>query len=199
MSRLAINLRHSRERDPASIVADGAIMTQGVADGKLVPVIILDTSERSDVEEVTTAHEQLLSAGDVKTAWLRQSWRNRSELRLMLHFLQPVECVVIVAFPLAKYAAFVDQIVHNEALYLQPGRPGDRLKNTFHNPKVFVEIDCEQFRPTWNRIFEREAAKELRRRGMRRREAKAATPELIQEMREFTLRRMGEYSAENTE
>ena len=59
MNRLALNLRHSGEREPVPIVADGAIMSKGVADGKLVPLLIIDTTERPDIEEVASYSEHV--------------------------------------------------------------------------------------------------------------------------------------------
>lgn len=193
MTRVAIELRHRGEREPVPIVSDAAIMSRGIADGKLIPLVILDTTQRPDIDEIVQVHQHVGAGGDVETAWLRQSWRNRGELRLMLHFIQPVTCVVLLNFELQRFAGFIDQIVHNEAIYIQPGRAGDRLKNTLTSPRIIVEIDCENFRPTWDRIFERAAAKNLRRRGMTSRRAKEAAGELMREWREFTLRRMGEY------
>jgi hypothetical protein len=193
--KIAISLRHPREREPVPIVADGAIMTEGVADGKLLPLIILDTSARPDIEDLVLAHQDPNVSGDVTTSWLKQSWRDRSELRLLLEFVQPVACVGVVAFNLSRYAGFVDQIVQNEGLYIQLGRPGDRLKNTLTAPRMVVEIDCDDFRRFWEPIFLREAAKKLRPGGMRERDVKAAAPQFVQEWRAFTAKQMAEYRA----
>lgn len=52
--------------DPADvvpIVADGAIASQ-VADGRMTPLVIIDTTDRPDVEELVRLHNHL-SPGDV--------------------------------------------------------------------------------------------------------------------------------------
>jgi hypothetical protein len=195
--KFAIGLRHPRERQPVPIVSEAAIMSRGIADGKLLPLIILDTRERPDIDDVVTAHQNPDASGDVNASWLKPSWLDRSEMRLLLEFVQPVACVVIVAFELRHYAGFVDQIVQNEGLYIQPGRPGDRLKNTLAAPRMIVEVNCDFFRPFWEPIFLREAAKKLRRDGMRVRDAKTAAPQFVQEWRAFTTKQMAEYGADN--
>src|SRR6476659_8470281 len=118
--KLAISLRQ-RERQPVLIVSDAAIMSRGIADGKLLPLVILDTRERPDIDEVVAVHQKPDASGDVNASWLKPSWLERSEIRLLLEFVQPIACVVIIAFNLRHYAGFVDQIVQNEGLYIQPG------------------------------------------------------------------------------
>jgi hypothetical protein len=192
---ITITFRHPREREEVPIVADGAIMSEGIADGKLLPLIILDTTNRPDIDEVVSAHQNADVSGDVDTSWLKRSWRDRSHLRLLFEFIQPVACTAIVSFELRRHAPFVDQIALNEGLYIQPGRPGDRLKNTLGSPRMVVEVNCEHFRPFWEPMFLREAAKKLHRDGMRMRDAKRAAPQLVTEWREFSLKQMAEYLA----
>jgi len=43
-----IDLSHEREKDAVRIVADGAIAHPGIGDGRLIPLVILDTSVRPD-------------------------------------------------------------------------------------------------------------------------------------------------------
>lgn len=193
---ISIPLRHPRERQAVPIVSDAAIMSEGIADGRLLPLLILDTTERPDIDEVVLAHQDPNTSGDVNSSWMKQSWRNKSELRLVLEFVRPVGCVAIIAFDLRQYAGFVDQIVQNEGLYIQPGRPGDRLKSTLAAPRMVVEVNCDHFRPHWEPIFLREAAKYLSRRGMRAREAKTAAADFVQEWRSFTVKQMAEYRDE---
>src|ERR1700730_420478 len=63
-----IELSHEREKDALRIVADGAIAHSGVGEGRLIPLVILDTSSRPDLEEYIRVH-QYAGAGDVKCQW----------------------------------------------------------------------------------------------------------------------------------
>lgn len=44
--QVEVRLHHPREAHPVKIVADGAISTVGLRGGRLLPVLLLDTSER---------------------------------------------------------------------------------------------------------------------------------------------------------
>lgn len=57
------------ERQPVRIVADGAISTRRLSGGRLIPVVILDTSERPDIEELIRVHATIDRPGDAKTQW----------------------------------------------------------------------------------------------------------------------------------
>src|SRR3989442_15728179 len=48
-------------------------------------------------------------------------------------------------FDIEKYGGLVDQIIHSEGVYIQPGRPGDRLSTTFDNPRVLAEVTSRAF------------------------------------------------------
>jgi len=64
-------LKHEWEGVPARIVSDAAVMTAGVADGKLVPLVIIDASERPDLEELVRV-QQHITTGDVGVQWGRR-------------------------------------------------------------------------------------------------------------------------------
>ena len=52
------------QHHPVPILADAAIATEKIGNGKLIPVLILDTSERPDVAELIRIHAHL-PQGDV--------------------------------------------------------------------------------------------------------------------------------------
>ena len=57
-----IELRHEREKDALRIVAEGAIAHPGVAEGRLIPLVIVDSSSRPDLEEYIRIHSTLALA-----------------------------------------------------------------------------------------------------------------------------------------
>jgi hypothetical protein len=66
--RGCITVHKEEEKRPVRIVADGAIAAGPIGDGRLIPLLILDTTERSDLEEFIRVH-QFLSPGDVNFQW----------------------------------------------------------------------------------------------------------------------------------
>jgi hypothetical protein len=182
------------EATPLPIVADAAIGAVSVADGRLIPVLIVDTSERPDIDQLVRAH-QYIAPGDVDTTWMR----NRDKVRLdsvslLCEFKRPVKCVVILEFPLPEKVAVVDLIVGSEAMYLQPGKPGDRIAATLDNPKIIADVSSLDFRPTWDRILTKVVENQFRSRGLRGKQAREAARELIQRDRELWTVRVGDFA-----
>lgn len=187
--RYAVSLNHSREAEAVPIVSDAVMLSVGVAEGRAIPVLLLDTSARPDIDDVVRAHEHF-GPGDAKTSWASAGLFDRRHLRLIVEFERPQRCVIILQFDISAQGGVVDQIVQSELMYLQPGRPGDRLKDTMDNARVTLEVPSEQFRPQWDAMWRREAARFFKRHGMSRREVSTAVDNLIAEWRTVWARRM---------
>lgn len=185
---VVLQLNHEHERLVAPIVADGAIATAGVGDGRIIPVVILDTSARSDIDAAIEA-QAYTPQGDVKVQWGRLPGRDGT-LTLNLTFVRPAETFVIVEFDLAKnHGILVEQVLESRGLYIQAGRPGDRLKNDLSRPKVLAEIPDTGFRPLWEKIYLDHTAKMFRERGMSRPAAKRAARFAVGEIQSIAAAR----------
>jgi hypothetical protein len=185
-----IKVTQEREKDALRIVADGAIATVGVGEGRLIPLVILDTSSRLDFEEYIRVH-QYVGAGDVKCQW-GQLIGHDNTVALVLSFLRPAELVVIVEFDLQKHhGVLVEQVLGSKALYIQAGREGDRLKDDVNVPKVILEVPDTGFgRKFWDKIYSRYTAAKMREGGLSRADAKRAAKETIAELRKLGTVRM---------
>lgn len=186
-----IELSHEREKDALRIVADGVIGHAGVGEGRLIPLVILDTSNRPDLEECIRVH-QYVGAGDVKCQW-GQLIGHHNTVALILSFIRPAELVVIVEFDLQRHhGVLVEQVLGTKALYIQAGREGDRLKHDVNLPKVILEVPDTGFRRKfWDKIYSRYTTAQMRERGLNRADAKRAAKESIVELRKLGTVRMG--------
>src|SRR4051794_24749846 len=108
MPKLTIDLNDPSEQVPIPIVAEGIMLAVGIADGCAIPVLILDTTNRPDVDALVAAHA-VFGTGDVTTAWVSPGWRKRDRVRLLLAFHQPHRCVVVLDIDLETYGGVVDQ------------------------------------------------------------------------------------------
>ena len=190
MRKVAIPLNDPSEEQPVPIASDAMMLSVGIADGRAIPLLILDTTQRPDIETMVRAHEHL-GSGDVTCMWSSAGLLKRDHLKLVLVFQHPHPCVVIIDFRLVKYGGLVDQIVQNEVLYIQPGRPGDRLMNTMDNPRIMIEVPSASFRERWNQILAASMFRDWKKRGMPRREIKRRLPEFIAEWRQLSAQRIG--------
>ena len=156
-----IEVRHSYEAVPVPIIRHAAA-TLPEAMGQLAPILIVDTSNRPDIEEYVRIHEHS-PPGDVNVQWGRRL-DNRSTYRLILSVIRPVELVIIFDLPFPDAISVIDHITYVGKLCIQPGRPGDTLSGTFFGSKrVIMEIPDTGFRARWEkrvrRHFERKFAK----------------------------------------
>jgi hypothetical protein len=186
-----IELSHEREKDALRIVADGAIAHPGVGEGRLIPLVILDTSSRPDLEEYIRVH-QYVRAGDVKSQWGQLIGHNNT-VALVLWFSRPAELVAILEFELQRnHGVLVEQVLGSKALYIQAGREGDRLKHDVSLPKVILEVPDTGFgKKFWDKIYFQYTTAKMRERGMNRADAKRAAKESIKELRKLGTVRMG--------
>jgi hypothetical protein len=170
------------------IVADGALAMQPQSFGKLIPLLILDTRTRPDVDQLIVAHRHL-PPGDVTAQWAT-SLEATPEVFLELKFIRPVECHVRFAFDLRQYGGFVDAIVRAGLLYLQGGAPGDRLSTSAGAHRILVEVSSEGFQSVWEKYLHSSMRNHFRSRGMGRAAARGAAGELIAMMRELNSFRL---------
>ena len=160
-----------------------------MGEGRLVPLVIIDTSERPDIEELVRVH-QYTPPGDVKCQWGRLKGSGEGKISLILQFVRPAELILVLEFDVVRQGGLVDQILISKGLYILPGRDGDRLSNKLDAPKVLIEVPDTGFSKTWEDILYRHLAGDLRKSGLSRQQSKQSAREIIREWREFGHFRM---------
>jgi len=179
-----IRLRHPREAKPVKIVADAAISTVGLHGGRLLPVLLLDTSDRPDVAELIRVHESL-GPGDVKAQWGRLKDRENT-VALFLNFVRPVEVFMVLEFDIARQGILVEQALTGKGIYITQAEDAeDRLTKNFNRTKVIVEIGDTGFRETWDDLFYKHVVNDFRNKGLNRSDSRRAARMAIEEFRKF--------------
>lgn len=173
---------------PIPIVADAGIATCTTGEGRIIPLVIIDTSARPDIENLVRAHEKL-PPGDAEIRW-GQFKESKDKIALIIQFKRPSEAMLILEFNINNQGGLIDFILKAKALYIQPGREGDRFVATMENSRILVEIPEIGFQDVWKDIWQEAIIKELRKRGLSRTEAKVASRECISSMREISTFRM---------
>ena len=181
--QVEIPIKHPWEAQPARIINDAAVATVGVGNGRLIPLVIIDSAGRPDIEELVRVHEHL-PPGDVKVQWgdLKSA---PGGIALLLRFTRPAEVLLVLNFDIVRQGGVVDQILSSRALYLQPGREGDRLSNTLDAKRIRIEVPETGFSKTWDGILFKHLVKDFRRRGLPKHQAKEATKGVIEEWRKI--------------
>jgi hypothetical protein len=184
----SIPMNSAEEARAVHIVGDAAIATVGVGHGRLIPLIIIDTTNRPDLAEVIEAQAHL-PAGDLVVQWGLLP-KHHDHIALALKFQRPTERGAIVEFDIAKQGILVEHILQSSALYIQAGKVGDHLKHDVNRPKMLIEVPDTGIRALWDKLYFDAVLKRARKDGLDRRGAKEAARAYIGQIREIARFRM---------
>jgi len=76
----------------------------------MIPLLMIDTSLRPDIETMVLAHKHSVP-GDVMSASSIPSRLDTSHVSLVLVQTKPSQCVVLLEFSVAEQGGIVDQII----------------------------------------------------------------------------------------
>ncbi len=170
------------------IVSDGAIATYAIGDGRMIPVLIVDCTEKVELRDHIYAHEES-EAGDVTVTWATLK-RDKAKVALLLEFSKPSVLEVVLQFNIKNQGGLVDGILHSNALYLQPADSGMKVAEGLGKPKILVEIPDTGFLPDWEKLYTHFLVKRFKRSGLSKKDAINAAKEHKSELRELWCRRM---------
>jgi hypothetical protein len=168
---------------PIQIVADAAIATHIVGDGRFVPLVILDTTKRQDVAELIHLQEKV-PPGDVISAWGAILDGPKDHLALFLHFQRPMEISIALNFDLRRQGSVVELALRARAIYLQAGKPGDRLSANFDASRMIAELGGFLPPKRWDELWTQAVKNRLRFEGFSNGKAKKVAASFVEEMRE---------------
>ena len=107
--RGAVLVQHPAEAEPVPIVADASIARVDVGDGRMIPLLILDTSKRPDIEDMINAHRHMGGQGDVDVSWGRPNrFFDTGTVALLLTFTKPSRCLILLQLDIGQYGGVVD-------------------------------------------------------------------------------------------
>ena len=170
------------------IVSDASITSLHIANGKNIPLIIVDTMVYPEIERAILAHASVQN-GHIRTIWGKST--DDKFITLQFALVDPIPIEFFVAFNIKKQGGLVDLIIHSQLLYIQPGKPRDRLSNTLDSPRLMVEVPSTHFLSEWKLIFQRAMTKHFREMGLNKKDAKNAAFDFYKEwdiMRNFRMK-----------
>jgi hypothetical protein len=182
--KVELRVVHAHETGPVKIVADAAMSTAGQHGGRLLPVILIDTSDRPDIAELIRVHESL-GPGDVKVQWGKPEGKDhRGTVALFLTFIRPMEVFMILEFNVIGRGFLVEQILNGNGIYLAEAQGAeDRLHKNPSRARVLAEVPDTGFRDTWDNIFFKHLTQHFQRKGLNRSRARQSASSTIAELR----------------
>ncbi len=177
------------ERDYVRVANISLISSIGIADGKMLPVIFLDCSNRPDIEDLLINHSKLKdNYGKINTLFGRKSYIDNKFLYLVMMFKIPYECNVIAEFDINQHAAGIDLLVKNQVCYIQSNSKGNRIAETMNEPRVIIEVPSDQFTDEWEKIYFKVTTKRFTKKGYKKEKAKELARNMITELRKIDIR-----------
>ena len=178
------------------IVGTAAIATDGVSDGRAIPVMIIDCENHKEVLNLISNHPEM--PGDCVSCWgVKSSWFSPKDVFLSLIFTNPVDLEIILKFNLSKHHMIADGIVNARAVYLQTNILGDKFNSMemVHSEKILVEVPASTQLPNWDDILIKLLTKKVMKGGLKRKAARDTAYEHLTRSREFWGNRMEEHSS----
>jgi hypothetical protein len=157
---------------PINIVNDAGIANKDFDNGKLVPLLILDTTTRPDIDQLIENHGSI-DSGLASTSWTKTR-QSDNYISLLIQFSKPVLCTILLEFYISKYGGIIDSIIESQAMFIQAGRKGDRFITTQKAPRVLIQVPKPDgnFEIFWNELRKKSKIKEFRKLGYSKKDSK---------------------------
>lgn len=169
------------------ILSDGAIAKSDLADGRTIPVLVLDCAKHKELLNLIYLHENT-PPGDVTCTW----GANKKFVFLLMSFFRPSIVEVGVKFDIEKQWGLADGIVQSQGVYLQPSESGNKVVQGLSNPKLLIEVSPKSKLPDWDKRLETAIYQKMKREGLPRKMATKAAKESIKRVREIWCLRIGD-------
>lgn len=148
------------------VVASSTIACSGIADGRNIPVVFVESDERNKIDSILTMHE-IVKEGNCESTWGIAD--DKKNAILILDFKDPIEQKVILLFDIIKFGIVVSQIIYAQCLCLMVGNESSKLSLCFDDKNIFIEVPIDTFETNsfvtvWNATFRKTYAKHLKKK-----------------------------------
>jgi hypothetical protein len=177
--RIHFSVEHELETRPARIVSEPERVY--MRDGKLIPLVVIDTNERSDIDSLFASYTPE-TVGDVAIQWGRRDGAPQGTVTLNIQFIAPVKQFLMLDFEIVRQGLVVDGILRTRELYLQGVRSGD-ADTQVQSPKVRVVVPDTTFDGIWEELLIHELAQRSKALGATEHHARFLAQESIRRWR----------------
>lgn len=161
---------------------DGPGMSSsGIAGGRMVPVVRVNTQNYPAIDELVRLHEHFPD-GDVSSFWGTARGDNRRVI-LSLKFHRPSKTEFAISFSVPDQHVLIDLAIQSKAIYIEPLIAGKKGVENLDNPRIFIQVPASSFEDVWYPIYEKFIIKKLREGGYSRSEAPQKAKQLIRKWR----------------
>jgi hypothetical protein len=171
------------------IVSDGAMSIPSIAEGRVIPGLILDTNQDLEIRDLIEAHDHS-PPGDAEYNWSTKPFDSGS-LYLTVEFKSPIPFKFSIYFEIPRQNFLVDGVLKSRGFYLLAGSSFDKVSN-LSLKRIMCEVPDTGFSNTWESINTKSIIKRYRKQGLSKKEAERAAKRHIDSSREIWRFRQGD-------
>jgi hypothetical protein len=176
-------------RQVYQVVEDGAMSNAGLAEGRFIPVVVLNAPEGSELHDLIRIHQGL--TGDADSTWSQPlTLFSPKTYHLEIHFTKPMDCIFAIEFDIKTQFVIIDGIMQSNGVWIQTGKPGDKVSQDLVN-KVLIEIPNNGMEIRWEKRLHSEVKDTVTRKGKSKREINKIVAEKIKTFRTISNYRRG--------
>lgn len=170
-----------------SIQENGLVSVSKMADGRLIPAVVLNSKNGEELKDFLRAHVSSIAQGDVTTQWatpLSQFFKPKYWI-LSVNFSKPREFSFYIEFSLEKNFALIDAIFQSRGLYVLHGYPGDKISKRTSQDMVLMEIPDLNQDSKWSQTLREVLKDKYKKQKIPKRELNQEVERQIRKMREI--------------
>lgn len=145
----------------ATVSNIAALSSVGVANGRTIPVIILQPDEEHKIDAIINAHSGI-PGGNCESQW--GCTYDFNKILLRLEFTEPLAVKIIIPLDIIQNGAIIDQIIHTQCLFLMTGNPGMKLSQNLHKERILLEVPSREFADEWRKLYKKKYCKYLKKK-----------------------------------
>jgi|SRR3989339_271047 len=174
-----------------SYVEEGLISSENVGEGRMIPALVLDVGDNSDIKDLIKSHLSI-DSGDASMCWI-QDFYDRRFFILRIKFLKPMQIIFGIRFNIATDYSLIDGIIQSKGLYIKTGQKGDKISKSLDSDMILIEVPDTGVKRIWDEMLLNTLIKDFKKRKYSRKESKDMALNHISKMREmWKVRRLKE-------
>lgn len=161
-----------KKAENVPILKIGNLRQTLLMEGRVIASIVLDTTNRPDIESMILSHQDI-NSGHVLTTWALNK-KNKNEVILVIEFTEPFNCCFSLIMNIEKYGMAIENIMRYNVVYLQSRNLGNS-DNILLLPSILIEVPSEEAKRYWDTHLILQTEKFFRKRGYSKKSAKQKT------------------------
>ncbi|GAB2785338.1 hypothetical protein HNQ93_002570 [Hymenobacter luteus] len=164
------------------VVSDGAIAHPDIAEGRVIPAVVIDTKGNQDVQELISTHDDS-PPGDATYTWSTKPF-NKSIIFLTIKFDKPLQIQFSITFNIPKQSIIIDGIIKSRGFYLLSGNSRSKVSD-LSIKRIVCEVPNTGFDQIWENIYIKSIIKKYQKNGLSKKSAIEATNKHLKSSRQL--------------